>query len=167
MKQLIHWYFKALELVMVLCLAAMCLMVFGNVVLRHFFNSGINISEELSRFMFIWLTFLGAILAMREGGHMGVDMIVRRLRGKAQFAAVLLAQGLVFVCCAVLLWGLIRQYTLNAANIGLVTGISLAAVYSVAYLCAASIAIMALVNAGRLLLGSVSPQQLIQTGDAD
>ena len=35
MKSLVHWYFKALELVMVLCLAAMCVMVFGNVVLRH------------------------------------------------------------------------------------------------------------------------------------
>lgn len=167
MKRLIHWYFKALELVMVLCLAAMCLMVFGNVLLRHFFDSGINVSEELSRFMFIWLTFLGAILAMREGGHMGVDMVVRRLTGKAQFVAVVLAQGLVFGCCAVLLWGLIRQYALNAANIGLVTGISLAVVYSVAYLCAASIAIMALANMVRLLLGKTSAQALLQTGSTD
>lgn len=167
MKKLIHWYFKALELVMVLCLAAMCLMVFGNVLLRHFFDSGINISEELSRFMFIWLTFLGAILAMREGGHMGMDMVVRRLTGKAQWVAVMLAQILVFVCCAVLLWGLLRQYSLNAANIGLVTGISLAAVYSVAYLCAASIAIMAVANIVRLLLGKTRAQALVQTSGTD
>lgn len=167
MKQMIHWYFKALEIVMVLCLAAMCVMVFGNVLLRFFFNSGINTSEELSRFMFIWLTFLGAILAMREGGHMGMDMVVRRLTGRAQFVAVLLAQTLVFVCCAVLLWGLIRQYTLNAANIGLVTGISLAVVYSVAYLCAASIAIMAMVNIVCLLLGKTSAQALVQTTGTD
>lgn len=167
MKKLIDWYYKALELIVVLALAAMCVMVFGNVVLRHFFDSGINTSEELSRFMFIWLTFLGAIVAMREGGHLGVDMVVRRLSGWAQFAAVLLAQVVVLVCCAVLLWGLIRQHSLNVANTGMVTGISLSVVYSVAYLCAASIGILTLANIAKLLLGKITPASLIPTTDSD
>src|SRR5690606_40165325 len=93
-EKLTHWYFKALEVVMVLCLAAMSVMVFANVVLRHFFDSGINVAEELSRFMFIWLTFLGAIVAMREGGHLGVDMLVRRLSGVWRYVAVLASQTL-------------------------------------------------------------------------
>lgn len=157
MKSLIHGYFKALELVMVLCLAAMCIMVFGNVVLRHVFDSGINTSEELSRFMFIWLTFLGAIVAMREGGHLGMDMVVRRLTGRARWVALMLGQLLVFTCCAVLLWGLIQQHDINVANIGLVTGLSLAIVYSVAYLCAASIGVMVLANIVKLLRGKNLP----------
>lgn len=161
MNRLIHWYFKALEAVLVLCLAAMCLMVFGNVVLRHVFDSGINVSEELSRFLFIWLTFLGAIVAMREGGHLGMDMLVHRLSGKALFAAVLVAQALVLACCAVFLWGMVRQHALNVANIGLVTGISLGVVYSVAYLCAASIGVMALANITRLVTGRVRPAALV------
>ena len=82
LKRLIHWYFKALEVTLVLCLGAMCVMVSGNVVLRHVFDSGINISEELSRFLFIWLTFLGAIVAMREGGLLSMDKLVHRLSGK-------------------------------------------------------------------------------------
>lgn len=153
MRTLIHWYFKALELVMVLCLAAMCVMVFGNVVLRHVFNSGINISEELARFMFIWLTFLGAIVAMREGGHLGMDMVVSRITGRTRRAALLLGQVLVLVCCGVLLWGLLLQHDINVANIGLVTGMSLSIVYSVAYLCAVSIGAMVLVNIVTLLRG--------------
>ncbi|MCV0441062.1 MAG: TRAP transporter small permease [Hydrogenophaga sp.] len=153
MKTLVHWYFKALEAVMVLCLAAMCVMVFGNVVLRHVFDSGINTSEELSRFLFIWLTFLGAIVAMREGGHLGMDMVVRRLTGRTRRAALLLAQLLVLACCGVLLWGLILQHDINVANIGLVTGISLAIVYSVAWVCAVSIALLVLVNIAQLLRG--------------
>lgn len=153
MKSLIHWYFKALEAVMVLCLAAMCVMVFGNVVLRHVFDSGINTSEELARFMFIWLTFLGAIVAMREGGHLGMDMVVSRLTGRTRRAALLLGQVLVLVCCGVLLWGLLLQHDINVANIGLVTGMSLSIVYSVAYLCAVSIGAMVLVNIVTLLRG--------------
>jgi TRAP-type C4-dicarboxylate transport system permease small subunit len=157
MKSLIHWYFKALEAVMVLCLAAMCVMVFGNVVLRHVFDSGINTSEELSRFMFIWLTFLGAIVAMREGGHLGMDMVVRRLSGRTRWVALMLGQVLVLACCGVLLWGLILQHGINVANIGLVTGMSLAIVYSVAYLCAASIGVMVFVNIVNLLRGKDLP----------
>lgn len=167
MNRLIDWYFKTLEVIIVVCLAAMCLMVFGNVVLRHFFESGINISEELSRFMFIWITFLGAIVAMREGGHLGMDMLVGRLSGKALFGAVLLAQCIVLGCCGVLLWGLIKQYSLNVANTGMVTGISLAIVYSVAYVCAASIALMSSWNILRLLLGKVSPRELVQSVDGE
>jgi TRAP-type C4-dicarboxylate transport system permease small subunit len=167
MKKLIHWYYKALELIVVLALAAMCLMVFGNVALRHFFDSGINTSEELSRFMFIWLTFLGAIVAMREGGHLGVDMVVRRLSGRTQLAAVLLAQLIILVCCAVLLWGLLRQHSLNVANTGMVTGISLSVVYSVAYLCAASIGILTLANIAKLLMGRITPASLIASSDSD
>lgn len=167
MKKLTVWYFKVLELVMVICLAAMCLMVFGNVILRHFFNSGINIAEELSRFMFIWLTFLGAIVAMRESGHLGVDILVRRLSGKPRFIAVLLGQVLVLACCGVLLWGLLKQHALNVANTGLVTGISMSVVYSAAYLCAASIGILTLFNILRLATGRVSAAELIPSAYVD
>ena len=54
----------------------MVVMVFGNVVLRYAFNSGITVSEELSRWLFVWLTFLGAIVAIKEHGHLGTDMLV-------------------------------------------------------------------------------------------
>ncbi len=50
---------------MVLCLAVMLVMVFGNVVLRLFFNTGIDLSEEIPRFAFVWMTFLGAVVGMR------------------------------------------------------------------------------------------------------
>ena len=47
---------------MVLLLAAMVVMVFGNVVLRYLFDTGIDVSEELSRYFFVWLTFIGAVV---------------------------------------------------------------------------------------------------------
>jgi TRAP-type mannitol/chloroaromatic compound transport system permease small subunit len=46
----------------VLCLALMVILVFGNVVLRYALNTGITISEEVSRFLFVWLTFVAAAL---------------------------------------------------------------------------------------------------------
>src|SRR5690606_22465556 len=165
--RLVSGYFKVLEVAMVLSLAAMSIMVFGNVVLRHFFNSGVNIAEELSRFMFIWLTFLGAVVAMREGGHLGVDILTRRLSGWRLFAAVLLGQLLVLLCCVVLFWGLWQQRELHVANTGLVTGIPLVVVYGVAYLCAVSIGVLSLRNLAGLLSGRITPAQLIPSTHVD
>src|SRR5690606_7768513 len=54
--------FKLVELVLVLLMAGMALMVFLNVVLRYGFNSGLTWSEELSRYFFVWLTFIGAVI---------------------------------------------------------------------------------------------------------
>ena len=55
-------FFKLLEKLMVVLLTAMVVMVFGNVVLRYLFDSGIDVSEELSRYVFVWLTFIGAVV---------------------------------------------------------------------------------------------------------
>ena len=79
MQKTINAFFKLLEFLVVACLVAMVIMVFGNVVLRYGFNSGISISDEMSRYCFIWLTYIGAMVAMREKGHLGVDTLVRRL----------------------------------------------------------------------------------------
>ena len=48
---------RLFAVLMVACLAGMVVMVFGNVVLRYGFNSGITASEELSRWLFVWMTF--------------------------------------------------------------------------------------------------------------
>ena len=79
MERIFDLYCAFLKAVIALCLAVMVVLVFGNVVLRYGFNSGITISEELSRWLLVWLTFLGAIVAVREHTHLGVDTLVRML----------------------------------------------------------------------------------------
>ena len=54
---------KLLEVFSVLIMSVMSIMVFVNVVLRYGFNSSLTTSEELSRYLFIWLTFSASILA--------------------------------------------------------------------------------------------------------
>ena len=71
--------FSALEAVLVCVLGAMVVMVFANVVLRYGFGSGITVSEEISRFLFVWLIFLGSVPVMRQHGHLGVEMLVGKL----------------------------------------------------------------------------------------
>ena len=62
---------KLVENVLIVMFAIMAILVFGNVVLRYGFNSGIVFSEEVSRFLFMWLTLIGALIVLREHGHLG------------------------------------------------------------------------------------------------
>jgi TRAP-type C4-dicarboxylate transport system permease small subunit len=79
MMRVVDWYFRLLRFFIVGCLAVMVVLVFGNVVLRYAFNLGITVSEELSRWLFVWLTFAGAVLALRDHAHLGMDSVVSRL----------------------------------------------------------------------------------------
>ena len=78
-KKFINGYCWLLNWVIAISLAVMVVLVFGNVVMRYAFNSGITLSEELSRWLFIWMTFMGAIVALRDHGHLGTDMLVGQL----------------------------------------------------------------------------------------
>ena len=71
-------FFRLLEKLMVALLAGMVAMVFGNVLLRWVANAGILVSEEMSRFFFVWLTFIGAALGVRRGIHFAVHLIIDR-----------------------------------------------------------------------------------------
>jgi hypothetical protein len=77
--RIVEAYYRSIKIVMAVLLAAMVVLVFGNVVLRYVFNSGIAISEELSRWLFVWMVFLGAIVGLREHAHLGVDSFVKLL----------------------------------------------------------------------------------------
>ena len=79
MTRILDGYCRLLEGVIALLLAIMVVLVFGNVVMRYGFDSGITLSEEVSRWLFVWLTFLGGIVALKEHGHLGSDMLVSRL----------------------------------------------------------------------------------------
>ncbi|MFY8087444.1 MAG: TRAP transporter small permease, partial [Rubrivivax sp.] len=67
---------RGLETLLVLLMGGMVVLVFGNVVLRYAFNSGITLSEELSRWFFIWMTFMGAVLGLKDHAHLGTDVLV-------------------------------------------------------------------------------------------
>lgn len=79
-----HAIEKILTYVLGFCVLAMLLLVFGNVVLRYGFNSGITVSEEVARLSFVWLIFLGTVIAFRTKQHLGINMLLDRMPVMAQ-----------------------------------------------------------------------------------
>lgn len=66
-------------LLIVLLLTMACI-VFANVVLRYTTGESLVWGEEISRHMMIWVTFLGAGLVLRFGGHVAVDSLHSAVR---------------------------------------------------------------------------------------
>jgi TRAP-type C4-dicarboxylate transport system permease small subunit len=153
-------FFRALEILLVFLLAGMVVMVFGNVILRWTTNSGILFSEEMSRYFFVWLTFIGAVVVARENAHLGVDALVRALGPKGRFFCMVLGDALVLICCIVFFWGTWRQAPFNYTNVAPVTGINMLWVFGVGFFTSIGIGTMTLARLARALSGSLRPGEL-------
>jgi TRAP-type transport system small permease protein len=120
---------KGIEFLIAFGLALMVVLVFGNVVLRYGFNSGITVSEELSRWLFIWGTFLGALVALREHGHLGMDMVVGRLPVIGKKICLVIGHALMIFIVVLLAVGSWEQVKINWDVTAPTTGWSMSIVY--------------------------------------
>lgn len=161
LKNVADAFTRALEFTMVLCIAVMLVMVFGNVVLRLFFNTGIDLSEEIPRFAFVWMTFLGAIVGMRRRAHLGVDLLVQSLPVLGRRVCWGISQAIMLVCCGYIVYGTWLQHDIIAGNASPVAQLSMLWVFGVSYLTGTAIGIICLSNLLRLAAGKVSDNELI------
>lgn len=129
MRRIVDSYFLILKAFIVLCLAMMVILVFLNVALRYGFGSGITISEEVSRWLFVYLAFVGATVAMREGQHLGVDLVVVRMRPATRRAFALICNVLMLWTCWLIFEGTWAQTVVNWASRAPATGLSMALLY--------------------------------------
>lgn len=158
---------RLLEAFLAFCLIAMVVMVFGNVVLRYGFDSGIVVSEELSRFAFIWLVFVGAVVAMHEGAHLGVDSLVKVLPRGGKIVCLVASELLILACCAMFFWGTWRQHEVNATTMAQVTGLSMIWVFGLGYFTSVGIALVTLNKLWRLATGRLSDAELIGVQESE
>ncbi len=113
MSRALALYCRALEYLIAAFLAAMVALVFGNVVLRYGFDSGITVSEEVSRWLFVWLTFLGGVVALREHAHLGTDMLVSRLPVAGRRACLVAGHALMLYIAWLVFRGSLEQVRIN------------------------------------------------------
>src|SRR4030095_2097012 len=160
MAKIVDGYFSLLRLLIVVCLAAMCVLVFANVVLRYAFNTGITVSEELSRWLFVWMTFLGAIVAMREHGHLGMDSLVARLPVIGKKACYFASEVLTLCGAWLFLQGSWAQTQINLDVTAPASGFSTAWVYGVGVVFGVSVIPIILYDLYRLVSGTMREDEL-------
>ena len=158
---------KVVEAVIALFLALMVVLVFGNVVLRYGFNSGITVSEEVSRWLFIWVTFLGALVALKEHGHLGMDMVVQMLPPIGKKACAVAGHVVMLYIVWLLFQGSLAQTRINWDVTAPVTGASMAIVYGVGIVFAVLAAGLLALDLIRILTGQVADEDLVMIQESE
>ena len=158
---------KALNVVIALCLAVMVVLVFGNVVMRYGFNSGITLSEELSRWLFVWMTFMGAIIALKEHGHLGTDMLVGKLGPAGKKFCLGLSYVLMLYVCWLLFSGAYQQAMINLDSTSAVMEVSMAWIYAPGVVFAVFGGLVLLTELWRLLTGQVRDEDLVMIQESE
>lgn len=158
---------RFIEGLIALMLAVMVVLVFGNVVLRYAFNSGITMSEEVSRWLFVWLTFLGAVVALKERGHLGTDMLVSRLPAAGKKLCLVAGHVLMLYITWLLFSGSLAQVRINWDVQAPVTGASVAIFYGAGVVFAVCAAALLLLHLGRALAGRLSEQDMVMVIESE
>jgi TRAP-type C4-dicarboxylate transport system permease small subunit len=93
-----RWIDRAVDGVAVAAFAGMFACVLGQIVFRYFLGQPLVWSDELARYLFVWASFLGWIIAARRRSHLAIDMAATRLspRGQAVLKIVGALVGLAF-----------------------------------------------------------------------
>jgi len=167
MQRMIDSVCRGLEFVIALALAVMVVLVFGNVVMRYGFNSGIGVSEELSRWLFIWGTFLGALVALREHGHLGMDMVVSKLPPLGKKACLVVSHLLMLAIVAMLAKGGWEQARINWDVAAPTTGWSMAFVHSASVVFAVVAGLILLTDLMRLFTGRLADDELVMVQESE
>jgi TRAP-type C4-dicarboxylate transport system permease small subunit len=160
-QKVIDGYCQFISYLIAAALAVMVVLVFGNVFMRYAFNSGFSVSEELSRWLFVWLTFLGAVVAVRDNGHLGTDMLVGRLGPRGKKICMGLSLVLILFCLWLLFKGSYDQSVINWDTTSAVMEVSMSYFYASGMVFAVLSAPILLGDLWRLLTGQIDDEHLV------
>jgi len=125
---------KILEWILITLMAANVLNVLWQVFTRFVLEHPSSFTEELARYLLIWVGLLGASYATGQKIHLAIDVVVERLRRKTRDLAELCIQFFIFIfALLVMVIGGLRlvMITLTLDQISPALGIKLGYVYSV------------------------------------
>ncbi|MDQ8024305.1 MAG: TRAP transporter small permease [Moraxellaceae bacterium] len=164
---LVNRCYRLLDWTVAAMLALMVVLVFGNVVLRYAFNSGISVSEELSRWLFVWVTFIGGAVALKENRHLGTDFLVARLPRRLKKLCCAVGYVLMIFACWLVFRGAYDQVVINAGTTSAVMEVPVAWFYASGLVFAILTTLILLRNLFMLLAGRVDDADLVMVQESE
>ena len=89
-------------------LTMMILLAFSQIVLRNFFDTGIDWGDALVRYLVVWVGFIGAAIATKEGKHITIDVLSRWITGAGSSAIQAISHFSSAAVCGLLTWAGIK-----------------------------------------------------------
>lgn len=92
----------------------MTVVITAQVVSRYALGRSLTWSEELGRYLFVWITFLGIALGIKLHSHVALDILIQKLNGKSRLLLEIINSMLIAVVGLILLMGGISLVNLGA-----------------------------------------------------
>lgn len=99
------------EILLVTLFAFMVAVIFLQVIMRYVFNNSLSWSEELGRFLFEWLTWIGISLGARMGQHIKITLLIDKFHNKGAQIVNIISEIIVIIIC-----GLTIYYGVELSN---------------------------------------------------
>ena len=103
-KKLAYAFDRVEDFVLVTMFSGMVAVIFYQVIMRYVFNNSSSWSEELGKFLFVWISWLGISIGARRAEHIKIALIVDRMPFKAAHVTNMLAEAVVVVISAITAW---------------------------------------------------------------
>lgn len=140
---------RLLTVVLLVAVATMVAVVSAQVALRYGFNRSIDWADELGRLAFVWSIFLAIPLGVRDGAHIGIDLVVDKLppavQGALRRAGAAVAAAMMLAICWAAVRTCIEQWdelmsTVDWSVAWFVVPVAIGALFSAAHLLHAAVA---------------------------
>lgn len=83
---------------------AMVAIIFSQVIMRKVFNNSLSWSEELGKFLFVWISWLGISIGHRRREHIKITMVVEKLPYKAKKIVEALSELILIIICSIVIY---------------------------------------------------------------
>ena len=167
MERVVDSICRVVTVLMSVALMVMVVLVFGNVVLRYGFNSSITVSEEVSRWLFVWITFMGSVVALREHTHLGTDVLVSRLPPLGKKVCYALAHLTMLYVCYLIFKGSLEQTKINMDVLAPSTQLPMAVVHAAGVAFSVCASVVLLLDLWLLFSGHMKEDDLVMTQESE
>ncbi len=98
---------RVAEYLVIFLVAGISLLIFVQVIFRYVLNHSLFWSEELARYILMWITFVGASVGFKRKGHIGIDFIYKKVKGKVKiWFTIIIDASIVVLAFVMLLYGI-------------------------------------------------------------
>jgi TRAP-type C4-dicarboxylate transport system permease small subunit len=115
--QFVERAFEALLVLLVTVMSAVCL---AQVLWRYLLNDPLIWSEEMSRYLFVWIGYLGAWVAWRRRQHIALDAVIFLRSPHLQLLSARVVEVAVLVFCLYTAWGNVRLMEVSGSQLSAV-----------------------------------------------
>lgn len=144
---------KIVETSVLVMLSTMVVMVSASVFWRYGLNAALSWSEELVRYLLVWVSFLGASMATYRGAHIGITLFTERLPQQVKRCVALLVYLLMILFLVIILYQGVKILPVMAVRVAPTLGVRMNVIYIVVPIAAGTMIFHVIVQCMATLLG--------------